>query len=353
VLARHNQHMRRGRRLDVAKRNGSRILIYEIRGDLAAHNATKDTLNLLGHRPLLSPVTDTARRFGVNMPELPEVETVCRTLDGCVPGHRIEGVELFWERTLALDAENFAGTVVGATFRAVHRRAKLVVMELDSGDAITVHLRMTGELLFRAGADARNPAREPYLRARFALDRDAELLFYDVRKFGRIGLILEGQAPHALARYGVEPLQPEFTPDALSALLRSRKRQLKPLLLDQAIIAGLGNIYVDESLFVAGLHPLQRSDQIDHAHVAALHAAIVRILQTAIDLRGSTIRNYRSGLGEPGDAQATWQVYGHKPGSPCVVCGTPLVRMVIGQRGSMFCPRCQPLTLDVPTPAHA
>jgi formamidopyrimidine-DNA glycosylase len=286
------------------------------------------------------------------MPELPEVETVCRTLNDCLPGHRIDGVQLFWQRTLALDVERFAGTVLGATFRAIHRRAKLVVMELDSGDAITVHLRMTGELLFRAAADERDPAREPYLRARFALDRDAELLFYDVRKFGRIGLIPEGHAPHALARYGAEPLQADFTPDTLAALLRARKRQLKPLLLDQSVIAGLGNIYVDESLFVAGLHPLQRSDQIDDAHVAALHAAIVRILQTAIDLRGSTIRNYRSGLGEPGAAQATWQVYGRKHGSPCAVCGTPLVRMVIGQRGSMFCPYCQPLTHD-PPPDHA
>jgi formamidopyrimidine-DNA glycosylase len=287
------------------------------------------------------------------MPELPEVETVCRTLNACVPGHRIEGVELFWERTLALDAELFTGTVLGATFRAIHRRAKLVVMELDSGDAITVHLRMTGELLFLADSDERNSAREPYLRARFALDRGAELLFYDVRKFGRIGLIMEGQAPHALARYGAEPLQSDFTPDALAALLHARKRQLKPLLLDQSVIAGLGNIYVDESLFVAGLHPLQRSDQIDEVRIAALHAAIVRILRNAIDLRGSTIRDYRSGLGEPGAAQATWQVYGRKPGSPCDICGTPLVRMVIGQRGSMFCPHCQPLTHDASPPAHA
>jgi formamidopyrimidine-DNA glycosylase len=277
------------------------------------------------------------------MPELPEVETVCRTLDACLPGRRIAGVDVLWARTFTMDPDCFAASVLGATFRAVRRRAKLVVMELDSGDAISVHLRMTGELLYRDAAEPRDPTRDAYLRARFALDEGAELLFYDVRKFGRIGLIHEGEAASALARYGAEPLQPEFTAGALAALLRARKRQLKPLLLDQSVIAGLGNIYVDESLFAAGLHPLQRSDLVDDAHVAALHAAIVRILQSAIDLRGSTIRNYRSGLGEPGEAQASWQVYGRKPGSACVVCGTPLERMVIGQRGSIFCPRCQPL----------
>jgi formamidopyrimidine-DNA glycosylase len=139
----------------------------------------------------------------------------------------------------------------------------------------------------------------------------------------------------------------------LAQLLRGRKRQLKPLLLDQAVIAGLGNIYVDESLFAAGLHPLLRSDLVDEARVASLHSAIVRILQAAIDLRGSTIRNYRSGLGEPGEAQTTWRVYGNKAGSPCPVCSTPLERLVIGQRGSMFCPRCQPLDLGTtPEPSY-
>lgn len=277
------------------------------------------------------------------MPELPEVETVCRTLDACLPGRRIEGFELRWERTLALDADAFRAAVLGASFTRVRRRAKLVVLELNSGDAITVHLRMTGELLFLESGAPRDPAREPYLRATFALDAGAALLFYDTRKFGRIGLIHEGLAAEALARYGAEPLEPAFTAIELGALLRRRKRQLKPLLLDQAVIAGLGNIYVDESLFAAALHPSQRSDLVPDERVAALHAAIVETLTRAIELRGSTIRDYRTGLGEPGEAQSRWQVYGRKPGSPCPRCGAPLERRVIGQRGSIYCPRCQPL----------
>ena len=278
------------------------------------------------------------------MPELPEVETVCRTLDVCLTGRSIVAFELFWPRTLATpDLGAFRAATVGQRVARVRRRAKLVVIELSSGDAITVHLRMTGELRFHDATIEPDEARLPYLRARFELSGGTRLFFYDTRKFGRIALTRATERERFFARYGAEPLEPAFTANALHALLHARQRQTKPLLLDQTVIAGLGNIYVDESLFASGIHPLQRSDLIDIHATHALHSAIQHILTEAIALRGSTFRDYRTGLGDIGGAQSRWLVYGQRPGTPCPRCGAPLERLVIGQRGSIFCPRCQQL----------
>ncbi|MEX1157367.1 MAG: DNA-formamidopyrimidine glycosylase [Thermomicrobiales bacterium] len=286
------------------------------------------------------------------MPELPEVETVCRTLDPLLRGKTISAFWLGWHRTLerpTLDLFNTA--VVGATIESVSRRAKLILITLSNCGAVTIHLRMTGELLFRPTSDAdRNAEREPYLRAVFSFSDGSELLFYDTRKFGKIAYRAPNELAALDAGYGSEPLDPAFTSERLASILRAHRRQTKPLLLDQSVIAGLGNIYVDEALFRSRIHPLQLSSEIDDAHIRALHAAIVEILSTALALHGTTLRDYRSGLGEPGQNQSRLLVYGLKPGTPCPVCGSPLERLVIGQRGSIFCPNCQPFPGPNDTP---
>lgn len=279
------------------------------------------------------------------MPELPEVETVCRTLDPVITGKQFATFELLWPRTLSHpDPGELLQSVTGQAIVGVERRAKFIVIRLTSDGVITVHLRMTGELLFRpSGSESAQEGRAPYLRAAFLFEDGSELLFYDVRKFGRITYLTPGQFLELDQSLGVEPLSEAFTAEWLAQALGHRKRQLKPLLLDQTFIAGLGNIYVDESLYLAGLHPLTRSDAVSMERAEKLQAAIVATLRGAIERRGTTLRDYRSGLGESGENQPRLVIYGKKPGAPCARCGMALERLVIGQRGSIFCPSCQPL----------
>jgi formamidopyrimidine-DNA glycosylase len=281
------------------------------------------------------------------VPELPEVETVCRTLDPIVTGRRFATFELLWPRTLSHpDPGEFLQRIAGQTITSVRRRAKLIVVTLATGGVITVHLRMTGELLFRnAGFDTGENEKTPYLRAAFLFEEGSELLFYDIRKFGRIAYLTTTQYSELEDNLGIEPLNHSFTPEWLAHNLSRRKRQLKPLLLDQTFIAGLGNIYVDESLFLAGLHPLTRSDAVTSDQAEKLHAAIVDTLSGAVERRGTTLRDYRSGLGESGENRSRLVIYGSKPGAPCSRCGTALERLIVGQRGSILCPNCQPLPI--------
>jgi formamidopyrimidine-DNA glycosylase len=282
------------------------------------------------------------------MPELPEVETVRRTLDPLLRNRSIVAIQTDWERTLSgLSADELISIVRSRTVERVDRRAKLLLLRLDSGDAISVHLRMTGELLFRLPSDPERSAdRAPYLRVVFTFSDGSELLFYDIRKFGRITYHAANDLPAIDQMYGVEPLGDEFTPERLLSLLGARSRQVKPLLLDQSVIAGLGNIYVDEALFAAGIHPQRRSDTIQGEQVHLLHSAIVAILTSAIEHRGTTLRDYRSGLGEPGQNRFRLRVYGLKAGTPCPTCGSPLQRLTVGQRGTVCCPICQPLMIS-------
>lgn len=279
------------------------------------------------------------------MPELPEVETVARTLAPLLTGEVIESLEVYWRRTLDHPNLDDARTaIVGRRIKNVSRRAKLVLIELDDDSLITVHLRMTGILLFRgANEQARAADREPYLRAVMRLTSGNELLFYDTRKFGRIRVVPAAERLALDMAYGMEPLSSTFTAGALAEILGARSRRIKPLLLDQGIIAGLGNIYVDESLFRSRIHPSQIARSIERQRVNALHRAIVDILSTAVDMRGTTIRDYRDAAGDAGANQSRLLVYGSKPGTPCPVCGSALERLVIAQRGSIYCPHCQSL----------
>ena len=274
------------------------------------------------------------------MPELPEVETVCRTLEAGLAGRRIaEVTRIAWDRTIAEPApELFRELLQDRLVLGVERRAKYVVIKLDGGEALVVHLRMTGRLTL---ADAEE---EPATHTRVALrlEDGGQLFFDDARKFGRIWLLDQSGLDVLQARLGPEPLDEALTAEEFRTLLRRRKGRLKPLLLDQKLIAGLGNIYVDEALWMARLHPLRTVPSLDDSAIDRLYAAIRGVLQAAIEHRGTSLSDYRDAWGERGDNQNFLQVY-QQAGSPCPRCGTPIERMVVAQRGTHVCPYCQRL----------
>lgn len=272
------------------------------------------------------------------MPELPEVETVVRLIRGPVEGRRIVGATVHWRRTVG--ARDFEARVTGARIVRVWRRAKYIVIDLERrskpAGAIVGHLRMTGRL----HVEARGVDPGPYKKAELALDDGRVLHFVDVRKFGRFEYVED--AERELADIGPEPLSDAFTPDWFHAALRAKRRVLKPLLLDQTFLAGLGNIYVDESLHRSGLHPLAKSDRVKPDAAARLRDQIRAVLSEAIEREGSSFDVfYRTPEGNPGSYQDQFRVYG-RDGEPCRACGTIIERLVVGQRGTHVCPRCQP-----------
>lgn len=280
------------------------------------------------------------------MPELPEVETHARLLRPALVGRRVEDAEVFWERTLGgQDPDELRERVRGTRVRAVGRRAKYLLIELArsrrAAGTVVCHLRMTGRLAVEpAGTEVGR-----WERVRLRLDRGV-LVFTDVRKFGRFSW--HADPAERLGVLGPEPLGDEFTEEWFRRALRGRRRALKPLLLDQGFLAGLGNIYVDESLFRAGLHPLRRSDRVPAAKARALHAAIRETLAAAVEREGSSFdRFYRTPEGNPGGYQDQFQVYGRQ-GQPCRVCGRAVRKVVVGQRGTHFCGRCQPAPRGLP-----
>ncbi|MFI5227312.1 MAG: bifunctional DNA-formamidopyrimidine glycosylase/DNA-(apurinic or apyrimidinic site) lyase, partial [Candidatus Limnocylindrales bacterium] len=283
------------------------------------------------------------------MPELPEVETVVRDLRGLVVGARIAGSRTSWIRTLRSgDPAVFEAAVRGRTILGTSRRAKLVVLDLDDGSAITIHLKMTGQL-FVVLADV--PV-DPYVRLAIAFEDGRELRFRDIRKFGRVGLArrdgpagdLRGElgGGQGFRGFGPEPLDPGFTARAFRARLRGRRGRLKPLLLDQAFIAGIGNIYADEALWAARLHPLRSAPSLRPADEGRLYRAIRRILAEAVERRGSSIDDYTAPEGD-GSMQERLLVY-QRAGEPCPRCGRPVRRIVVGGRATHFCSWCQRLS---------
>jgi formamidopyrimidine-DNA glycosylase len=282
------------------------------------------------------------------MPELPEVETVVRDLRGLLTGARIGGARVPWLRTLrSADAAAFVSAVEGRTITGTSRRAKLVVLELDDGSAITIHLKMTGQLFV---VPAAQPP-DPYVRLVLELDDGRELRFRDIRKFGRVGLArrtgpggdLEGElgGGRGFKGFGPEPLDASFTVRRFRQRLRARRGRLKPLLMDQAFLAGVGNIYADEALWEARLHPLRSAMALRPADEGRLYRALRRILAEAVDRRGSSIDDYTAPDGD-GEMQERLQVY-QRAGEPCPRCGRPIRRMVVGGRATHFCSWCQRL----------
>jgi formamidopyrimidine-DNA glycosylase len=293
------------------------------------------------------------------MPELPEVETVARDLQRWVAGARIDDAEVRWERTIRhpLPAERFVAELRGAAIKSVGRRAKSVLLHLDDGRVMTVALRMTGALIVAAPGTPD----DPYARVVFRLADGRELRYRDVRKFGRIGLweggglrrrratarrrVAERGAPYRVGqvfeRHGPEPLARSFSAARLAERLRGRSARLKTLLLDQSFVAGVGNIYADEALWRARLHPLRAADTLTAADVRRLHRALRSVLRQGIKNRGASFADYVGADGEPGANAERLAVY-QRAGEPCLRCGRPIARIVVGQRSTHFCPRCQP-----------
>lgn len=274
------------------------------------------------------------------MPELPEVETATRLLRPKLVGRTLGAVDVRWRRTLGgLAPGAFARALAGARVRALERRAKWIVLELARARApagfLCVHLRMTGRLQVDRGDEAPGP----WERLRIALDGGEVLRFVDPRKFGRVRFVREPEV--ALGELGPEPLGDAFSAAWLEAALGARRRLLKPLLLDQTFLAGLGNIYADESLHRAALHPLTLSNRVPPAAAARLREAIRAVLAEAIEREGSSFDAfYRTPEGRPGSFQHLFRVYG-RTGEPCLTCGTPIRYLLVGQRGTHICPRCQ------------
>jgi formamidopyrimidine-DNA glycosylase len=264
------------------------------------------------------------------MPELPEVETIARTLRPELVGETILTADLRWARTLAVpSARKFKEQVKGQQILGVSRRAKFLNLQLSTFNLL-VHLRMSGDLFIKEG---NNPP-EKHDRLRLFLSGDKILIFRDTRKFGRVWLTDDPVS--VIGRLGPEPLSDEFTPQWLYDNLRRRHRQLKPLLLDQTFLAGLGNIYTDESLHRARLHPLAASDSVKRKQAERLHEAIRAALAEGIRRNGASIDWVYRG----GEFQNYFRVY-DREGKPCPVCGTEIQRLVVGQRGTHICPKCQ------------
>jgi formamidopyrimidine-DNA glycosylase len=270
------------------------------------------------------------------MPELPEVETVVRGLSPALPGRRIVSATVHWPRTIAvLSAEEFGRRIVGRQVLAVGRRGKYIVIDLDEG-YLLVHLKMSGRLRI---ASADEPL-DKHTHTYFDLDDGQQLRFRDVRKFGRVYLVDDPE--QVTANLGPEPLADAFTLDDFRRLLSRRRGRLKSLLLNQAFVAGLGNIYADESLFAAGLHPLRTADTLSPEEQARLYQAIRMVLGQAIEGHGTTLDDggYVDARGRAGSYQEEIAVYGRR-GKPCFTCHAFIERIVVGGRSTHFCPRCQ------------
>jgi len=272
------------------------------------------------------------------MPELPEVETVVRELSEVLIGRIITGVTVRWPRTVAVPGpEEFRSGLAGRRVDSVSRRGKYIVIGLDRG-TLLIHLKMSGRLLIVPG----DAPPEPHSHTVFDLDDQRQLRFRDTRKFGRVYLVAD--PAQITGELGPEPLADDFTFEEFCGALARRAGRLKSLLLNQQFLAGLGNIYADESLFAARLHPLRRADSLEAEEQLRLYEAIRTVLCRAVAGRGTTLEDggYVDARGRPGDYQEEIAVYGRK-GQPCPVCGAPIERIVLGGRSTHFCPRCQKL----------
>ena len=265
------------------------------------------------------------------MPELPEVESVRRQLDPELAGRRV--VEAWWDPIPAMPREFIdLDRVTGRKIASVGRRGKFLVCPLDEGLELIMHLGMTGA--FRFDFD------DPYVRARLWLDDDRELAFRDVRRFGRMAVVDAGRYEllPTLASLGPEPLSDEFDVDRFADALARTSSAVKPYLLSQKPVAGVGNIYADEALWIARIHPLSR--RVGRKRAEVLHRAIREVLMGAIEREGTTFRDYRMVNGESGRNADFLAAYGRE-GLPCPTCDTPMRKIVLGGRGTTYCPRCQ------------
>jgi len=287
------------------------------------------------------------------MPELPEVETVCRQLDPEIRGRTIERLEVLdarWCRPMP--PKTLERKVKGAEIEGLGRRGKYLLLALDGERTLVMHLRMTGNLVLVEGEHKLDPSEgrrlyeaersvsERHLRARFRLDDGRELWFTDPRRFGEAFLIENAKLDARFVKLGIEPFSAEFTPEALGAMAADRTVPLKSFLLDQSGVAGVGNIYADEALFRARLHPLSPAGSMKPEHLKALRAAVVAALEAGIAGGGASIDDYRDGRGEKGTMQDEFLVH-TREGEPCPRGDGTIVRIVVSGRSTYYCPSCQ------------
>lgn len=264
------------------------------------------------------------------MPELPEVETIVQDLKPFLEGKRIAEVEVFRpELTSGISPE----ALTGKSINRVRRRGKYIILELSDGSALLFHLRLTGKLYLNSASGAS-------LVLRIRTEDGFSLSFHDPRKLGRA---YWHPAPEEFLQFlGPEPLGESFTPQDLHRILAERRASVKAVLLDQRNLAGLGNIYTDEALFLAGIHPRRLASSLSWEETQRLYWAIREVLEKGIKNRGTTFSSYRDALGRKGENQLSLNVF-RRTGKPCPRCGTPIERIKVAGRSSHFCPKCQPL----------
>ncbi len=274
------------------------------------------------------------------MPELPEVETVRKGLISLVKGKTIAKVEVYWQRIVeSPEVELFQQQLVGETIETVDRRGKYLIFHFTHYELVS-HLRMEGKYEFFKEA---TPL-DKHSHIRFIFTDDTELVYHDVRKFGRMALLKKGTAENykGLLQLGPEPTEEAFDLTDFKLQLKKSATMIKPLLLNQKVVAGLGNIYVDEVLWLAKIHPEQPANTLSSQTVRKLREAIIAVIEKAKAAGGTTIRTYLNALGEAGHFQQELHVYG-QTGKPCSRCGTPIIKIKVAQRGTHLCPHCQKL----------
>lgn len=272
------------------------------------------------------------------MPELPEVETIRRTLQHLVIGKTIEDVTILWGKIIKHpDQLEFKHLCAGQTIQTIDRRGKFLKFILDDYVLVS-HLRMEG----RYKLQNKDEPYDKHTHVIFSFTDETELRYMDTRKFGTMHLFPKGEEEkrEPLGKLGVEPFSDEFTPEILKEAFQKTSRNIKAVLLDQSIVVGLGNIYVDEALFRARIHPKTKASRLSKRKIKTLYDEIKATLKEAVDKGGSTVRTYVNSQGNMGMFQFDHYVYGKK-GEPCKVCGTPIEKTVIAQRGTHYCPKCQ------------
>ena len=272
------------------------------------------------------------------MPEMPEVETVRRTLLPLIKGKTIKEVTVWYPKIITGDAKEFAKQLTGKKIENIERYAKYLLIRLSDNLTIVSHLRMEGKYrLVKI-----NTKKDKHDHVQIIFSDNSALRYNDVRKFGRMQLIKTGTEKEktGISKLGAEPNSAAFTVSYLQNGLARKKKNIKSTLLDQSVVAGLGNIYVDEVLWETKIHPLSQANSIPAKKVAQLHDNINSLIELAIAERGTTVHTYLDANGKTGGFQKMLQVYGHK-GEPCVRCGTPLEKIKVNGRGTTFCPKCQ------------